>query len=517
VTTVTDGDPAGPRASLLTLTPEGASEETELGEVYTIGRARDNDLCLEEDIVSRHHARIEREADGYVLVDLGTSNGTLVNGERLTDARLLRANDRITVGSQEFEFRVAPAAPAAAVATGSTAAPAPETFASLVGSGGTSTPITLREFSIGRTPGNDLVIDDPSVSRQHATIHQDGDRFVLVDRDSTNGTLLNGQGLVAPQPLADGDVIRLGAVQLTFESPRPADGMMVIQAPRDPDMTVLDLDSAPQPSVAAAPRQEHERASPAETFIGAVSLPAAPLPLASSLIATQADPSHPMVRLNQVFKSYKQAGTETTILKGITLQVAKGDFVAVVGPSGCGKSTLLNMITGIDRPDKGEVIVDDQPVHALSDNKMARWRGRNVGIVFQFFQLLPTLTALENVMIPSYFCGTYKSGARRQRAMECLELVGMEKHADRLPSALSGGQQQRVAIARALVNDPPMLVGDEPTGNLDSAAAQQIFHLFGSLVKQGKTIVMVTHDPLLARNTPTRIEMLDGELVGRHE
>jgi putative ABC transport system ATP-binding protein len=509
--TVTDGEWPEPGASLVTLSAGQPGDETELGQRYTIGRSPDNDLCLEEDIVSRHHARVERGGDGYVLVDLGTSNGTFVNGKKLTEPRLLQPYDRITIGSQEFEFRVAPAAPAVADASRSTAGPTPGSLACLVGDGGTRTPITLREFSIGRTAGNDLVIDDPSVSRQHVTIHQDRDRFVLVDRDSTNGTFLNGQRVLVPQPLADRDVIAVGAVQLTFESPRQPERTMVIQAPGRPGTKGRTLDSTPLPSVAATPRQASEHPSPAETLIGPVALP-----LPSSRVATRADPSRPIIRLNQVYKSYKQAGVETTILRGITLQVATGDFVAVLGPSGCGKSTMLNMITGVDRPDKGEVIVDGRPVHVLSDNQMAMWRGRNVGIVFQFFQLLPTLTALENVVMPMHFCGTYKSGGRRQRAMECLELVGMARQAHHLPSALSGGQQQRVAIARALANDPPILVGDEPTGNLDSTTAQQIFQLFASLVEKGKTIVMVTHDPLLARHTPTRIEMLDGELIGGH-
>jgi putative ABC transport system ATP-binding protein len=184
----------------------------------------------------------------------------------------------------------------------------------------------------------------------------------------------------------------------------------------------------------------------------------------------------------------------------------------VVGPSGSGKSTLLNMITGIDRPTSGEVFVGGQAVHALSENELARWRGRNVGVVFQFFQLLPTLTVLENVMLPMDFCRVYRRRERRERARDLLEQVGIAEQAHKLPSALSGGEQQRAAIARALANDPPLVVADEPTGNLDTATATQLFTLFEALVARGKTLLVVTHDRSLSARTERVLHLLDGRL-----
>ena len=180
------------------------------------------------------------------------------------------------------------------------------------------------------------------------------------------------------------------------------------------------------------------------------------------------------------------------------------------------KSTLINMITGIDRPTSGEVHVAGERLTGMSENKVAKWRGRNVGVVFQFFQLLPTLTVLENVMMPMVHGGTYK-GQRHERAMEVLELVNVPETADNFPSQISGGQQQRAAIARALVNDPKLLVGDEPTGNLDTISAGLVFELFEELVRQGKTIVMVTHDRDLAGRIPRVEEVRDGRIVGAGE
>jgi putative ABC transport system ATP-binding protein len=224
-------------------------------------------------------------------------------------------------------------------------------------------------------------------------------------------------------------------------------------------------------------------------------------------------PGPPLITLGNVVKSYDTSAGPITVLKGVSLSVQPGEFVAIVGPSGCGKSTLLNVITGIDRPDGGQVYIGGEDILRMGTDRLARWRGLNVGIVFQFFQLLPTLTVAENVMLPMAFCNKYRGGQRRARALECLRLVGMDHVADRLPSALSGGQQQRVAIARALSNDPAVLVGDEPTGNLDSKTSQAMFELFGQLVTSGKTMLMVTHDPVLARSVPRRIEMLDGAIV----
>ncbi len=219
-----------------------------------------------------------------------------------------------------------------------------------------------------------------------------------------------------------------------------------------------------------------------------------------------------VIDLRTVIKSYPTAAGEYIALRGVSLEVDAGEFVAVVGKSGSGKSTLSNMITGIDRPTSGEVLVAGTPVHTLSEDEIAVWRGRNVGVVFQFFQLLPTLSVLENVMLPMDFCGTFR-GERRERALHLLGQVEMAQQAHKLPTALSGGQQQRVAIARALANDPPLIVADEPTGNLDSHTADAVFHLFETLTSAGKTIVMVTHDDDLARRASRAVTLLDGQIV----
>jgi len=219
-----------------------------------------------------------------------------------------------------------------------------------------------------------------------------------------------------------------------------------------------------------------------------------------------------LVWLENVEKVYNTKAGKFRALRNVNLQIERGEFVGIVGPSGSGKSTLINMITGIDRPTSGEVYVAGERLTNLSENRVARWRGRNVGVVFQFFQLLPTLTVLENVIMPMNYCGTYK-GQRIQRAMEMLELVDVTDVADKYPSMISGGQQQRAAIARALVNDPQIIVGDEPTGNLDTVSAGLIFALFEELVESGKTIVMVTHDKAMAGLIPRVEEVRDGQIV----
>jgi len=220
-----------------------------------------------------------------------------------------------------------------------------------------------------------------------------------------------------------------------------------------------------------------------------------------------------LIELQQVVKTYRSAAGDFTALKNVDLQIGGGEFVAVIGKSGSGKSTLINMITGIDRPTSGDVLVGDTAVHTLGEGKLAEWRGRNVGVIFQFFQLLPTLTVIENLMLPMDFCHMYSMRQRRERAMHLLEQVELADQARKLPSALSGGQQQRVAIARALANDPPILVADEPTGNLDSKTAESVFRLFESLVDQGKTILMVTHDRDLAERVTRTIIIADGEII----
>ncbi len=221
----------------------------------------------------------------------------------------------------------------------------------------------------------------------------------------------------------------------------------------------------------------------------------------------------PVVQVKEVVKSFPVGDGEITVLKGISFDVKNGEFVSIVGPSGNGKSTLLNMITGIDRPTQGEVIVTGREVHRMSENKLAAWRGQHVGIIFQFFQMLPALSLLQNVMLPMDFAKKIPARERRERAMQLLEMVDIADQANKLPSMVSGGQQQRSAIARALANDPELIVADEPTGNLDTRTAQDIFDLFTKLVQQGKTMIMVTHDKELSRRVPRVVEIIDGRIT----
>jgi len=220
-----------------------------------------------------------------------------------------------------------------------------------------------------------------------------------------------------------------------------------------------------------------------------------------------------LIDLQQVKKDYQTSAGVFTALRGVNLHVEAGEFVAIVGKSGSGKTTLINMITGLDRPTSGTVNVGGATVDRLGENQLAAWRGRTIGVVFQFFQLLPTLTALENVMLPMDFCATPVFTQRRGRALELLRLMEIEEQAHKLPALLSGGQQQRVAIARALATDPPILAADEPTGNLDSKTAAAVFQLFERLTSLGKTILMVTHDPDLARRASRQLHIADGVIV----
>ena len=224
-----------------------------------------------------------------------------------------------------------------------------------------------------------------------------------------------------------------------------------------------------------------------------------------------------LIRMDNITKAYETPNGPFLALKEIDLRIGKGEFVAVVGKSGSGKSTLINMITGIDRPTEGEIFIADTPIHNLGEGPMAEWRGRNVGVIFQFFQLLPMLTCVENVMLPMDFCKMYKPSERRKRAIQLLDMVEMADQADKLPSEVSGGQQQRVAIARALSNDPPVIVADEPTGNLDSKTADAVFQMFERLINEGKTILMVTHDDELADRVTRRITIADGVIVGEEQ
>jgi ABC-type lipoprotein export system ATPase subunit len=223
--------------------------------------------------------------------------------------------------------------------------------------------------------------------------------------------------------------------------------------------------------------------------------------------------SSPLIELKDVYKAYQTEAGGFMALKRIELSIDEGEFIAVIGKSGSGKSTLINMITGIDRPTSGEVWVNQNPIHRYNENQLSRWRGSEMGIIFQFFQLLPGMTVLQNVMLPADLRGNYDAVKTKKRAMELLDQVGIADQAHKKPTMISGGQQQRVAIARALINDPLILVADEPTGNLDSGTAAQIFALFENFVDQGRTILIVTHDDEQARRVERTILLTDGEQV----
>lgn len=218
-----------------------------------------------------------------------------------------------------------------------------------------------------------------------------------------------------------------------------------------------------------------------------------------------------LICLRNVSKVYPGGGA-CTALRDINLTIARSKFTAILGRSGSGKSTMLNLIAGIDRPSQGEIVVDGSPIHALSERALTYWRGCTVGIVFQFFQLLPTLTAIDNVMLPMDFCARWPKGERRNRARELLARLGVADHADKLPGALSGGQQQRVAIARALANAPALLLADEPTGNLDSTNAATLLDVFDELVRDGQTVVVVTHDDCVLRHASASVTLVDGQV-----
>ena len=220
-----------------------------------------------------------------------------------------------------------------------------------------------------------------------------------------------------------------------------------------------------------------------------------------------------LIELHQVVKTFHSAAGDFTALKDLDLQVDAGEFVSIVGKSGSGKSTLINIVTGIDRPTSGQVLVGGTAVHTLNEEQIAVWRGHTIGVIFQFFQLLPTLTAVENVMLPMDYGGLYAPSERPERAMYLLEQMGMADYVHKLPSTLSGGQQQCIAIARALANDPPILAADEPTGNLDSKATESVLRLFENLVDNGKTILMVTHDNELAERALRTLVIADGRIV----
>jgi len=219
------------------------------------------------------------------------------------------------------------------------------------------------------------------------------------------------------------------------------------------------------------------------------------------------------IRVRGAVKTYPLPAGEVAAVAGIDLDVDPGEFVAVVGRSGSGKTTLINLLAGIDRATSGQIVVASTAVHGLRESQLAAWRGRTIGLVFQFFQLLPTLTVAENVMIPMDFCATFPVRERRPRALRLLARMGIVEQADKLPSSLSGGQQQRAAIARALANDPPILLADEPTGNLDSHTADTMLSLFRELAAEGKTVVMVTHERDISAYVTRQLTLVDGRVT----
>ncbi len=252
----------------------------------------------------------------------------------------------------------------------------------------------------------------------------------------------------------------------------------------------------------------------ADASAGRPAVPTGPDAADPSAAMGDAARPEPVVDLRGVVKDYRTDAGPFRALAGVDLEIQPGEFVAIVGRSGCGKSTLLNMITGIDRATSGQVRVAGSDLATFSEDALARWRGRTVGVVFQFFQLLPTLSVIENVMLPMDFLGATGSRERRERALALLAQVDMVDQAEKLPLSTSGGQQQRVAIARALANEPALLVADEPTGNLDSATAETVFELFHQLADAGTTVVMVTHDVDLAARTRRIVHMADGRILG---
>lgn len=224
--------------------------------------------------------------------------------------------------------------------------------------------------------------------------------------------------------------------------------------------------------------------------------------------------AEPLIVLRGVTKSYPSAAGAFTALADVDLTINRGEFAVVVGESGSGKSTLLGLLAGIDRPTRGEVVIGGTSVNALSERAISSWRGRAVGIVFQFFQLLPTLTVVENVMLPMDFCDMWEARERRERALTLLDRLGVADQADKFPTTLSGGQQQRVAVSRAMANAPAVLLADEPTGNLDSRTSQAMLELLASLVEEGQTLVMVTHEHAAQRFASRTVTLADGRIVG---
>jgi ABC-type lipoprotein export system ATPase subunit len=291
-----------------------------------------------------------------------------------------------------------------------------------------------------------------------------------------------------------------------------ADQHKVGESPSDKYLTTHEpVEEAPAPV-------EDERDNPGDQFKEGDAMTLVPTQASSiydGLSLVEADRSKPAIVLHDVVKTYVSDAGAFTALNGIDLQLNYGQFVSIVGKSGSGKSTLLNMVTGIDRPTSGEVLVDEKRIYEMSESQRALWRGREIGIVFQFFQLLPMLTLLENTMLPMDYTNAFPVAEREKRAKQLLAMVGLEEYVDKLPAAVSSGQQQSAAIARALATDPPIVVADEPTGNLDSRSAETIIRLFEELAAKGKTIVIVTHDPSLTKRTDQTVIISDGEIIDK--
>lgn len=232
-----------------------------------------------------------------------------------------------------------------------------------------------------------------------------------------------------------------------------------------------------------------------------------------SVLTEQSHPV-PLVELRNVVKRYPTPLGDFSALKGISLAFNRGEFIGILGKSGAGKTTLVNMITGVDDVSSGEILFEGKPVHHLNEDEKSLWRGGSIGVVYQTFQLLSTLSLIDNIMLPMEFCGLYRPGVSEERALGLLRAVELEDHAYKKPTAISGGQQQRVAIARALANNPPLIVADEPTGSLDSSTAETIFKIFADLVQQGKTIILVSHDRTIDKRFSRIFTLADGEIVG---
>lgn len=222
--------------------------------------------------------------------------------------------------------------------------------------------------------------------------------------------------------------------------------------------------------------------------------------------------SSPFVLARDLAKHYDTPTGPLDVLRGVSFEAHKGDFVAIVGPSGAGKTTLLNMITAVDKPTRGEVVVGDQAVTQTPQRQLTKWRARNIGIVFQFFQLLPTISVVDNIVFPMDYAGVHKPAHRRDYALSWLARLGIEDQAEKRPDMLSGGQQQRAAIARALANDPPLIIGDEPTANLDRMSTENVFNIFQELADQGATVIITTYDRDIVANVPILYELQDGRL-----